>query len=122
MAPRSAPILMVLAINKIRTQKYKIAFEHNGCQHYEKVSYFKYDDKSFKKTQEYDKIKIIVIRKNGQKFRDCIDGLHIYRVPKITIFKKSGKVNTSFIKKKYINIKSIIGYFFEYFYFTCICF
>lgn len=43
----------VIINNKI----YKIAFEHQGKQHYEKIQYFSQNEESFNKRQEYDEIK-----------------------------------------------------------------
>ncbi len=63
----------------------------------------------------------------GQKAREVINGVVVYRIPLITIFSKTAKrpsKDASFAKWRIglFRIRSAIGYLIEYFYFTTACF
>ena len=70
-------------------------------------------------------VSIIAIKENDQLFFEYKDGIMIYRVPKIEIFKygkQAISTKLTFFSKRLKLLKAIIGYGFEYFYFTFICF
>lgn len=68
----------------------------------------------------YD-VTVIALRKNGERFREDVNGIHVYRIPKVTLFKKIFKTNSSFLQKIIQRFESVIGYMGEYFYFTFSC-
>ncbi len=68
------------------------------------------------------KVSIIALRKfQSEKAKEDINGIIVYRLPHINIFKKSNSSKTWFQIQLY-RLKSAIGYIFEYFYFTIACF
>jgi glycosyltransferase involved in cell wall biosynthesis len=67
------------------------------------------------------KVSVISIRMKGQKIKEQVDGVHVYRIPQLTLFKKTYRVNPSKLQNILNNLKSRIGYFYEYFYFTSAC-
>lgn len=70
-------------------------------------------------------VSIIAIKENDQLFFESKNGINIYRVPKIEIFKygkQAASTKLTFFSKRLKLLKAIVGYGFEYFYFTFICF
>jgi len=67
------------------------------------------------------KVSIIALRMKGEKAKENLRGVNIYRAPKVTLFKKSRSPNMTYTQKLINHVKSIIGYIFEYFYFTFAC-
>lgn len=68
------------------------------------------------------KVVIIAMKAKGEKSAEEIGGIHVYRVPRISLFKKTNAKEISILTKYANRIKSIAGYVFEYGYFTAICF
>lgn len=68
------------------------------------------------------KVTIISLKRQGQSFMEIINGVTIYRIPPIQVFGKKTLENSGFINKIIGHIKSIIGYFVEYFYFSFVSF
>jgi len=66
-------------------------------------------------------VSIIATRRQGQTAREQIDGVHVYRVPRLELFNKTTADNASFISRLFLKVRSLIGYCFEYFYFTTVC-
>lgn len=67
------------------------------------------------------KVTVIGLSKTGEKAKEDVNGVSVFRIPKLTLFKKSGKFNVHFISKVFSSFKSTIGYLFEYFYITSGC-
>jgi len=70
-------------------------------------------------------ISVIAIKDNDQTYYEVIEGVNVYRVPKIEIFKhgkQSKSSSSSFIDRLLMLMKAIAGYSFEYLYFTIACF
>jgi glycosyltransferase involved in cell wall biosynthesis len=67
------------------------------------------------------KVSIIALRDEDEKNKEEVNGVTVYRVPIVNLFKKSGS-STSQIQIMLNRLKSAIGYLFEYFYFTSACF
>ena len=68
------------------------------------------------------KVIVVALRGKNQKWRSIIEGISVYRIPKISLFKKS-KGRTQ--NKEFLSLelfKGIFGYICEYFYFTIACF
>jgi glycosyltransferase involved in cell wall biosynthesis len=66
-------------------------------------------------------VSVIANRKPGQKLAEVVDGVHVYRVPALTLFQKTRATETSFVQRWLARVKSTIGYFVEYLYFTSAC-
>lgn len=67
------------------------------------------------------KISVIALRNEGQLFCETIDNVKVYRIPKIQLFKGSKHYRFSSsvrIGKYFVLAKGIIGYGFEFMYFT----
>ena len=65
-------------------------------------------------------VTVIGLRHAGQKFSDEVNGVRVFRVPPITIFKKLGKSGSSWLR--FIGFfQALIGYVVEYVYFTAAC-
>ena len=61
---------------------------------------------------------IFIARNNGEKkFRENINGVSVYRIPHISLFKKSTSSKTA-MGIWLFRFTSAVGYMFEYFYFT----
>lgn len=67
------------------------------------------------------KVAVIGLSKTGEKAKEDVNGVSVFRIPTLTLFKKSGKFNVPFISKVSSAIRSTIGYLFEYFYITSGC-
>lgn len=63
------------------------------------------------------KVTVIALNFNGRSFMETLDGANVYRLPMITVFRKSGSM-TSWIHFLLYRIKSGLGYIVEYIYFT----
>ena len=68
------------------------------------------------------KVTAISLKGKGQTSREVINGVTIYRIPPVEIFGKKTSESSGFIHKFIGIIKSFIGYFVEYFYFSFMCF
>jgi len=67
-------------------------------------------------------IRVIALRRyDYEKSSDIVDGVKIYRVPEVALFKKS-QTNRSWLKSQFYRAKSALGYISEYLYFTTVCF
>ena len=68
------------------------------------------------------KVSTIAVKKyKHEKLHDVINGVKVYRVPLLDLFEKSD-IGGSFFETIVNKMKSVVGYFIEYFYFTFACF
>jgi glycosyltransferase involved in cell wall biosynthesis len=67
------------------------------------------------------KVSVIAMHKKNRISREIINGVTVYSVPEITLFKKSCADKATSIRRLLHQVKSAVGYIFEYFYFTSIC-
>lgn len=67
------------------------------------------------------KVTVIALKEKGEKWKEEVDGVTVYRIPKLTIFRKTRNQDFSLIHKFLNKVKSVIGYISEYFYFTFSC-
>src|SRR5690348_7657239 len=51
-----------------------------------------------------------------------IDGIQVYLIPKVTLFTKTAKENPTGIQRLWLRIIALLGYMWEYIYFTGACF
>ena len=71
------------------------------------------------------KVLIISLKNRSQKYYEIIIGINVYRIPKLEIFKLGKHLksdNLSYFNRYFTLLKGIIGYGFEYLYFTVACF
>jgi glycosyltransferase involved in cell wall biosynthesis len=66
-------------------------------------------------------VTVIALRKPGEKFHEEVNGVHVYRVPTLTVFKKLG-VARGTVGRVIGIIQAVVGYVLEYVYFTMACF
>jgi len=68
------------------------------------------------------KVAVIALRSPGQAARETWNGIEVYRVPTLELFKKTVAGNCSRLKLLFLRLKSFLGYVVEYLYFTSACF
>lgn len=66
------------------------------------------------------RVSVIALRRSGERWRENVNGVHVYRVPHVHIFKKSTARKSRALVALY-RIKSALGYILEYMYITSIC-
>jgi glycosyltransferase involved in cell wall biosynthesis len=67
------------------------------------------------------KIHIIALRKfEGEKSKEEMNGITVYRLPHINLFKKSNS-SKNWLQIQLYRARTAVGYMFEYFYFTTAC-
>jgi glycosyltransferase involved in cell wall biosynthesis len=66
-------------------------------------------------------VSVIALRKPEELRREIVEGVKVYRVPRLTLFKKTDWSGSFFLLRWLSKLKSTVGYFVEYFYFTCAC-
>jgi glycosyltransferase involved in cell wall biosynthesis len=67
------------------------------------------------------KVAVIALRKQGQAARETWNGIEVYRVPTLELFKKTVAGNGSRLSLLFVRLKSFLGYVVEYLYFTSVC-
>jgi glycosyltransferase involved in cell wall biosynthesis len=67
------------------------------------------------------KVAVIALRKQGQAAREAWNGIEVYRVPTLELFKKTVAGNGSRLSLLFVRLKSFLGYVVEYIYFTTAC-
>ena len=67
------------------------------------------------------KVAVIALRKQGQAARETWNGIEVYRVPTLELFKKTVAGNGSRLSLLFVRLKSFLGYVVEYIYFTSAC-
>jgi glycosyltransferase involved in cell wall biosynthesis len=67
------------------------------------------------------KVAVIALRKPGQPSRETLDGVEVYRVPTLELFKKTPSAKINRINLVFVKLKSFLGYVVEYCYFTLAC-
>lgn len=67
------------------------------------------------------KVTVIALRKQGQAARETWNGIEIYRIPTLELFKKTVAGNGSRLNLLFVRLKSFVGYVVEYLYFTAAC-
>src|SRR5712691_4055092 len=66
-------------------------------------------------------VTVIALRKQGEKLHEEVNGIHVYRVPTLTVFKKLGGAPTT-VGRVIGMFQAWVGYLSEYVYFTVACF
>jgi glycosyltransferase involved in cell wall biosynthesis len=66
-------------------------------------------------------VSVIALRKPGQPRRETVDGVEVYRVPTLELFKKTPSARINRLNLAFVKLKSFLGYVVEYCYFTSAC-
>lgn len=66
-------------------------------------------------------VTVVALRKRGQVYHELLDGIQVYRMPRLELFKKTSSQNPGWAERVWIRVKSLLGYLCEYVYFTCAC-
>jgi glycosyltransferase involved in cell wall biosynthesis len=66
-------------------------------------------------------VTVIALRKPGEKFHEEVNGVHVYRVPALTVFEKLGGARST-VGRVIGMFQACMGYILEYLYFTSACF
>jgi glycosyltransferase involved in cell wall biosynthesis len=67
------------------------------------------------------KVAVVALRRQGQPARETWNGIEVYRVPTLELFKKTSSANDSRTNQLFVKLKSFFGYVVEYLYFTTAC-
>jgi len=67
-------------------------------------------------------ITIVALKKKGQARTEIVEGVQVYRIPRLELFTKLPLDNPTLAQRMLIKLKSVLGYICEYIYFTCACF
>ena len=67
------------------------------------------------------RVTVISLRSPGQPWREVVDGVMVYRVPRLTVFAKLPEGNPSGFAKLGRSFRTLVGYMTEYSYFTSAC-
>ena len=67
------------------------------------------------------KVAVIALRNQRQAARETWNGIEIYRVPTLELFKKTVAGNGSRLNLLFVRLKSFLGYVVEYLYLTSAC-
>src|SRR6266403_2965214 len=66
-------------------------------------------------------VSVIALRKKGQVMTEVVNGVQVYRLPRLELFKKTSHGTLSRAGLLFLKLKSSLGYLFEYCYFTGAC-
>jgi glycosyltransferase involved in cell wall biosynthesis len=66
-------------------------------------------------------VSVIGLRRPEQPACEIIDGVKVYRIPRLELFKKTPSANLSAVGRVLLKLKAFLGYVVEYFYFTAAC-
>lgn len=67
------------------------------------------------------RVTVIALRKTGQATREVIDGVQVFRIPRLRLVKTHAQLAASRCGRLLARLLSLSGYFGEYFYFTLAC-
>jgi glycosyltransferase involved in cell wall biosynthesis len=66
-------------------------------------------------------VSVIALRRKGQAGHEILNGVEVYRLPTLELFKKTPCVNLNRMNLLLVKLKSFLGYVVEYCYFTTAC-
>ena len=72
-------------------------------------------------TQAGYSVTVVCLRKKGQTRSEVVDGVQVYRLPRLELFQKTPVENPTIFQRIGLKIKSLLGYVSEYVYFTSAC-
>jgi glycosyltransferase involved in cell wall biosynthesis len=66
-------------------------------------------------------VTVVALRKRGQPSHEVLDGIRVYRIPRLELFKKTPGQKLGRWARALTRVKSLVGYVSEYVYFTAAC-
>ena len=66
-------------------------------------------------------ITVICLKQEGEKTTEVVEGIRVYRIPKLELFQKVPADRETLFGRQLTKLKAFIGYVTEYAYFTCGC-
>ncbi len=66
-------------------------------------------------------VTVVGMRKKGQSRSEVVNGVQVYRLPRLELFQKTPTENPTFLQKIVLKVKSLLGYASEYLYFSTAC-
>ena len=66
-------------------------------------------------------VAVIALRRNGQTRHEVLNGVDVYRLPTLELFKKTPCADANRVNLLLVKLKSFLGYIVEYCYFTTAC-
>src|SRR5882672_7616003 len=67
-------------------------------------------------------VTVVALRKASQLRSEQVDGIQVYRLPRLELFSKTPCENPTLAQRIWLKLKSVLGYVSEYVYFTSACF
>src|SRR5206468_6240485 len=67
-------------------------------------------------------VTVVGLREQGQPGSEVINGVRVYRLPRLELFRKTFRERPTRLQRLWINIKCLCGYVVEWSYFTGACF
>ena len=78
-------------------------------------------NEAFTLSEKGYKVSVIALRGHAEKTHQIVNGISVYRIPKITLFKKVASARRTPFRKILRKVQAVVGYTFEYCYFTFAC-
>ncbi len=78
-------------------------------------------NEAFTLTQNGFRVSVIALRGASEAPREIVNGVTVYRVPRLTLFKKLPGVESCRVRALVNKLQVVVGYFLEYSYFTSAC-
>jgi glycosyltransferase involved in cell wall biosynthesis len=66
-------------------------------------------------------VSVVALRRQGQARHEVLNGIEVYRLPTLELFKKTPFANVNRMNLLLVKLKSFLGYVAEYCYFTAAC-
>ena len=66
-------------------------------------------------------VSVICLRKAGQSPTEIVNGVRVFRVPRLELFQKTPDAKADLLSLIWLKLKSFLGYLVEYLYFTAAC-
>ncbi|MBX6325108.1 MAG: glycosyltransferase family 4 protein [Chthoniobacterales bacterium] len=66
-------------------------------------------------------VAVIALQKGNQRRRELVDGVTVYRIPRLELFNKTSPVRRTGVALLLLKARSALGYLIEYVYFTAAC-
>jgi glycosyltransferase involved in cell wall biosynthesis len=67
-------------------------------------------------------VTVVGLRKKGQSRSEVVNGVQVYRLPRLELFEKTPTENPTLLQRIGLKVRSLLGYVSEYVYFTSACF
>jgi glycosyltransferase involved in cell wall biosynthesis len=67
------------------------------------------------------RVTVIALRAPEERVTEVVDGVRVYRLPRLTLFHKTSMTGSSFLRRCQQQVKATVGYLAEYAYFSTAC-